>query len=133
MNKMHKKQILEEAMERIMYCRELQENYMTCLTYLRRKDRDFSVAGDSIYTALMQSELEEWRNLLIWGITCDHNTVDRIKAAVHERFLAERMHVASWFHNGETPSGWLTSDEKEFREMAKKAFAPKEGGQDERA
>ena len=38
------------------------------------------------------------------------------------------MSVKSWLHpSGISPSSWLASDEEEFREMAKKAFAPKEG------
>ncbi len=123
---MNKEQMLEQSMERIMYCRELQQNYMACVEFLRKKDRDFKIGDDIVYTTLMRSELDEWRNLLIWGLTCSHEAIDRIKAAVHERFLADRMHVAHWFQNDEYPSSWLTADEEEFREMAKKAFAPKD-------
>jgi hypothetical protein len=73
----------------------------------------------------MQWELDEWRSLLLWGMVADQELQDRVKAAAHERFLADRMDVAKWFTGKENPSRYLTADDEEFRAMAKKAFAPK--------
>lgn len=73
---------------------------------------------------LIEKELGEWRNLCMWGLTVTDAERDRIKTAVHERFLRNGMSVAHWWNNGVAPSSYLTADEEQFREMARKAFAP---------
>lgn len=126
---MSKKNILEETMTRIMQIREMQESYMNCVQALRRKDRDYQHGDRKVFNDLCQWELDEWRNLLLWGIVCDQPTRDRAKAAAHERFLSERHSVAEWLNDGVRPNKWLVADEEEFRKMAKEAFAPKGGEQ----
>ena len=114
-------------MGRIMQVREMQTAYLACTSALQRRNRDYQQGDGKVFTDLMQWELDEWRNLLTWGIVMDDATQDRIKAAVHERFLADKMHVADWFHNKEEPGRWLTADETEFRKMAKQSFLGKGG------
>lgn len=123
---MSKKQMLEEAMARICYVRELQQAYLACTTALQRRNREYKVGDNKVYYDLMQWELAEWRGLLMWALVADQDTQDRIKAAAHERFLSDRMEVASWFHDGVHPGRYLSADEEEFRRMAKEAFKPKE-------
>ena len=122
---MNKEQMIEEAMNRIMQVREMQEAYLACTSALQRKHSDYKLGDGKVFNDLMAWELEEWRGLLMWGMLVDQKTKDRIKAAAHERFLSDRMHVADWFNNGINPRSWLTCDEKEFRKMAKEAFSPK--------
>ena len=119
---MNKTKITEDIMTRIMYIREMQEAYLACTSALRRRNRDYDKGDGKVFQDLMEWELEEWRNLSMWGLTLDEKTQTKIKAAVHERFLSDKMHVANWFHNGESPSSWRVSDEDEFRAMARKAF-----------
>ena len=126
---MNKQQMLEEAMGRIMQIREMQESYVACVHALRRGDRDYQAGDGKVLNDLIAWELKEWRSLLLWGIVCDQATQDRVKAAVHERFLSDRMDVSEWFNNGISPGKWLTADEDEFRKMAKDEFSPKGGGQ----
>lgn len=126
---MNKKTTLEETMGRIMQIREMQEAYMTCVSALRRKDRDYQHGDSKVFNDLSKWELDEWRNLLLWGIVCDQPTQDRVRAAAHERFLSDRHSVAEWLNDGIRPGKWLTADEEEFRRMAKEAFAPKGGDQ----
>ena len=119
---MNKNKILEDIMTRIMHIREMQEGYLACTTALKRRDRDYKQGDGKVFSDLMKWELDEWRNLSMWGLTGDQKTQDKIKSAVHERFLSDKMHVADWFHNGESPSSWKVSTEEEFRAMARKAF-----------
>lgn len=80
----------------------------------------------NLHRELLDSELHEWRNLFMWALTLGDEARDRIKAAAHERFLRDGMHVAHWLTpEGTTPGKWLSTDEEEFREMARAAFAPK--------
>ena len=81
--------------------------------------------GD-IINKLYEEEMVEWRKLAMWGLTLDDADRDRIKAAVHQRFLRDGMSVHDWMSDGVAAGSWLSSDEAEFRAMAKKAFAPKE-------
>ena len=78
----------------------------------------------NIRRILMDKEIAEWRNLCMWGLTVSDDERDRIKLAVHERFLRKEMSVSHWWNNGVTPSSYLSADEEQFREMARKAFAP---------
>ena len=117
--------MIEQALERIAYIRELQEGYIAGQTFLQRRDRDYKRGDGKLLSDLMQAELDEWRNLLMWALVADIDTQDRIKAAAHQRFLSERHAVAQWFNDGAYPSSWLKADENEFREMARKAFAPR--------
>ena len=119
---MNKKEILEGIMTRIMHIREMQEGYLACTSALQRRDRWYKQGDGKVLNDLMKWELDEWRNLSMWGLTVDQKTQDAIKKAVHERFLSDKMEVASWFHNGDSPASWKVSTESEFRAMAKKAF-----------
>jgi len=119
---MNKTEIIEDIMTRIMYIREMQEGYLACTSALQRRNRDYDKGDGKVFQDLMEWELEEWRNLAMWGLTLDEKTQTKIKAAVHDRFLSDKMDVAKWFHNGESPSSWRVSDEDEFRAMARKAF-----------
>ena len=109
-------------MTRIMHIREMQEGYLACTSALQRRDRWYKQGDGKVLNDLMKWELDEWRNLSMWGLTVDQKTQDAIKKSVHERFLSDKMEVASWFHNGDSPSSWKVSTEAEFRAMAKKAF-----------
>lgn len=74
---------------------------------------------------LIQRELEAWRDLAMWGLTLDDAERNRVKAAVHERFLRDGMHVAKWFSGGRDTGSWLAADDEAFRAMAREYFAPK--------
>lgn len=123
---MNTKKMIEEAMNRIMHVREMQEAYLACTTALQRKHSDYKLGDGKVFNDLIAWELEEWRGLLMWGMVIDQETKDRIKAAAHERFLSNRMDVSKWFNNGIHPNSWLIANEKDFREMAKEAFSPKD-------
>lgn len=123
---MNKKKMIEDVMLRIMQIREMQTAYLTCTTALGRRNHEYKQGDGKVFSDLMQWELDEWRGLLMWGIVADQPTQDRIKAAAHERFLSDRNDVSKWFTGEEVPSRYLAADDEEFREMAKKAFSPKE-------
>ena len=120
----YKKQLLEESLERIMHVREMIESFGAITSYLSNHGRESINQGD-ILSMLYERELNEWRGLFMWGLVADEKTRDRVKAAAHERFLSDRMHVAHWMFNGENPSSWLVKDEEEFRAATKEMFAPK--------
>lgn len=64
--------------------------------------------------------------MAMWGLTLDDAERNRIKAAAHHRFLRDGISVGTWLNDGVEPSKWLTSDAEEFRDMARKAFGPKD-------
>ena len=90
--------------------------YISSATYRER------VINSNLRELLIEEELEEWRNLCMWGLTVDDKTRDRIKVAARQRFLRDDISVAHWLNNGVMPGHWLVADEDEFKEMAKKAF-----------
>lgn len=82
--------------------------------------------GLGLRARLWEIEANEWRSLFMWGLTLDDAERDRIRAAAYDRFLGDSASVGHWLSpSGVTQSGWMAADEDEFREMARKAFAPK--------
>lgn len=120
-------QMVEEALGRIEQIQAHESAIHAaarCITE-RRQHQDFKIDYGTLLDLLHQEETKEWRNMFMWAITLDDTERERVKAAAHQRFLSDRMHVAHWINNGISPSSWLSADEDEFREMAKAAFMPK--------
>jgi hypothetical protein len=117
--------MIEQAMVRIeilqAHWKALSE---ACNHIHMRKQHNFKLETGNIFETLVQEELHEWRNLFMWALTVDDDVRNRIKAAAHERFLSENTCVSSWLNDGVIPTRWLSSDEDEFREMARKVFMP---------
>lgn len=80
----------------------------------------------NIVNKLYEEEMVEWRKLAMWGLTLDDADRDRIKAAVHQRFLRDGMSVHDWMNDGVAAATGFLATKAEFRAMAKTAFAPKE-------
>lgn len=123
--KLTNKDIVIGCLERIDILQEHIRRVSAALSYMRMLDRRADVDADDIIHKLTRLENDEYRKLAMWGLTLDDADRDRIKAAVHHRFLRDGMSVADWINGGVTPGSWLTSDEAEFRAMAKKAFSPR--------
>ena len=118
-----------EALERIEVLRKHMSACESAAYHLRNRDgyyRETPTGWEELRRGLMQAELDEWRGVMMFGLTLDSKKRDRIKAAAHERFLKEGTTVAHWWNDGTPPGQWLVADEDKFREMARKAFAPKE-------
>ena len=127
--KLTNKEMVIEALERIEILHTHISNVMQAQSHIMHIRPGKEVSYGNLYTVLMEEEMHEWRSVVMWGLTLDDKDRDRIKAAVHNRFLNDKMHIAHWLNNGITPSRWLSADEEEFRAMVRKAFAPKgEGG-----
>ena len=124
--KLTTKDIVIGCLERIGVLQEHVRRVNDALIYINMIDSFAKVDAGDIIIRLTMSENNEWRKLSMWALTLDGADQDRIKAAVHQRFLRDGMSVADWINGGVTPGWWLQSDEEEFRAMAKKAFAPKE-------
>lgn len=118
--------IVVQCMERIELVQQHIKNIDNAKYFLSESRRWEKVDCTSLRNALFESEIDEWRKLAMWGLTLDDSERDRIKAAVHDRFMRDEMYVADWFSGGVSPGHWLSSDETAFREMAKVAFSPKE-------
>lgn len=123
--KLTKKDIVEQCLQRIELVQHHVQNIDNAARFLGEAKRWESVDVGNLRDGLIEQELSEWRKLAMWGLTLEEAERDRIKAAVHDRFMRDGMHVADWFSGGVSPSSWLSSDEAEFREMAKVAFSPK--------
>lgn len=124
--KITNKQVVEECMARIEQLQTHIKAIEAAAWCLRARRRSVDVDYGNIHDLPISEELEEWRNLAMWGLTLDDAERDRVKAAVHHRFLRDGMSVGMWINDGVEPSKWLTSDAEEFRDMARKAFGPKE-------
>lgn len=116
-----KKEMLEQALERIMHIREMIESFHAIRSYLTNRGRD-SINCGTIHEELYRRELDEWQGLLMWGLICDNDTRDRLKAAAYDRFLADRMDVRKWMFGGDEPSSWLVAEEDEFRKNVRELF-----------
>lgn len=125
--KFNNKKMVEECMIRIEMISKKIDELDSIVSFLYgRKYRGWNAELGNLRSTLIEEELNEWRNLFLWGLTLDNEERDRIKAAAYNRFLSDRMTVSHWFNNGISPSTWLVSDDEEFRKMAKEAFKPKE-------
>lgn len=122
--------MIEECLIRIMQVREMQESYMTCTNALEKRNLNYNKGDGKVLEDLISWELDEWRGLLLWGLVADQPTQDRIKAAAHERFLSNKRSVRQWLNNDIAPDRYLSATDEEFRDMAKKAFAPNEKSND---
>lgn len=120
-----KQQMVEDIMGRICVLQEHIYNLEVATSYLMQGGRKAIDAGE-IRSELVEKELEAWRQLCMWGLVVDRKTKDRIKAAVHQRFLSKDMSVGYWLNNGVKPLMWLGADEKKFRDMCKHAFLEEE-------
>jgi len=124
--KLTKKHIVIGCLERIEVLQEHAMRVNDAFYYIRSLDRRTEIDHGDIINKLYEEEMDEWRKLAMWGLTLDDADRDRIKAAVHQRFLRDGLSVHDWMSDGVAAGSWLSSDEAEFREMAKKAFGPKE-------
>lgn len=123
--KLTNKEIVSQCMERVK-CWQHHCAAIDAACYALNNDkRHVSVETGNLRDLVIQRELDAWRDLAMWGLTLDKDERDRIKAAVHERFLRDGMNVAKWFSNGRDPGSWLAADDEEFRAMAREYFAPK--------
>lgn len=121
--KITNRQLVEQALVRIEQLHE----HITAVDsarYIAERHSDGKALGIDLRHALIERELDEWRNVFLWALTLEPAEQERIKAAAHERFLSDNQSVAHWFNDGDTPSMWLDADEKQFRAMARKAFGP---------
>ena len=122
--KLTNKDMVLQCMQRI----EALQHAVGMLDQIKRmiyeEGRQKTIDEGNLRQILIDKELGEWRNVAMWGLTLSDDERDRVKAAVHQRFLRDDMHVAFWFNGGELPTSWMRADEDAFREMARKAFAP---------
>ena len=124
--KLTNKSIVVGCLERIEVLQEHVRRVSDAVHYIRSLDRRTEIDHVDIINKLYEEEMIEWRKLAMWGLTLDDADRDRIKAAVHQRFLRDGMAVHDWMSDGVAAGYWLSSDEEEFRAMAKKAFSPKD-------
>ncbi len=124
--KLTNKSIAVGCLERIEVLQEHVRRVNDAVHYIRSLNRRTEIDHVDIINKLYEEEMVEWRKLAMWGLTLDDAGRDRIKAAVHQRFLRDGMSVHDWMSDGVAAGSWLSSDEAEFRAMAKKAFGPKE-------
>ena len=79
---------------------------------------------DGTIDALYRLEMNQWHNLMMFGLCLEGEERDRIKAEVRQRFLGDVASVKEWLGDGS--GAWLAADEDAFRDMVRKAFAPRE-------
>lgn len=126
------RKIAEEQLVKIEMLQQMIQEFSHMTSFLHNlRIFEGKVDAGNIHHLLIQRELSEWRNLFMFALTLSDEERDRIKAAAYERFLRDDMNVSSWMSpSGISPSFWLASDEEEFRAMARKAFGPREKGEE---
>lgn len=92
--------------------------------YAREQNKFAEISSGNLREILYGIEIDQWRKLLMWGITLDDKDRDRIKGMVHNRFLSHNMGVIDWLNNGIQPSRWFSAEEDEFRSLVEKTFYP---------
>jgi hypothetical protein len=122
---MTKKEMVERAMTSVMLAQEHRKAVHAAVHFVRRDGHSELGVPPELDAALWRAEAEAWSTLLMWGLVADESMQDRIKAAAYAHFLADRTSVKQYLDTDNT-GGWLHSDEVAFREMARKAFAPRE-------
>lgn len=123
--KLSNKKLVQEILERIELIQQHIKNLEQAAWFVSARRRSEAVDYGNLRSQLIDTELDEWRNLFMWGLTLTQEEQERIKAVAFQRFLRDGMGVAHWLNDGVQPGCWLDADEKEFRKMAKEAFYPK--------
>lgn len=122
--KVTNKALTMQIMERIEILHQHVQNIESAQRFLKER---FRKHPEGLRAALIEQELDEWRSMLMWAITLTPDEQERIKVAVYDRFIGEKAGVSHWLsETGETPGMWLEADDKAFRDMAQRAFAPQE-------
>lgn len=118
------KDLVLQTLERIECIHQMLDQLQNIVHFCSNR-YESSNTGSELHTKLIEKELNEWRNLMMWCLTLTGDEQDRVKSAVYDRFLNDGMCVSHWLSSdGKTPSRWLLADEEEFRTMAKELFAP---------
>lgn len=115
--KVTREQMARESLERIELLQEHTRAVDAAAYCISARDRHAKIDHGNLRDKLIQAELDEWRKLFMWAITLDDDERARIKAAAHERFLSDRMHVADWFSGGTSPGVWLELDSANLARM----------------
>lgn len=124
-----------QALERIAVIRKYLSFFDGALQYVNNHITSYNeVIGEKdLRNRLVQLELEEWRNIAMWGLTLSEEDQDRIRAILYERFFAEKngvkADVSRWWSDSFPPGSFLTATVEEFREMVRKVFFPRNSGE----
>jgi hypothetical protein len=122
--------VIRNILEQIKYVETLKRHVDTAIHYLQQRNPHRQIDFGDFRASLFQAELDLYRELFMWALTVDEKEQARIRAAAHQRFIGDSKDVSRYMNpDGFTLDSWLSCDEHEFREMAKKAFAPKGGAQ----
>jgi hypothetical protein len=121
---MTKKDVIEQALTRVLQAQEHRTAVHAAVHFVRQGGYPCDVPHE-LEAELLRLEAEAWSTLTLWGLVADTDTQDRIKTAAHEHYLSDRKSVAGYLDPGNA-GAWLHSDETAFREMARKAFAPRD-------
>lgn len=118
------KDVIIDTLASIEAAQEQLIRFDEMLSYIRGHNRYTELSTGNIRETIYGIEINQWRRLLMWAITLTDEERDRIKAAVHHRFLRKDQSIIDWINGGISPSFWYTAEEVEFRELVEKTFAP---------
>lgn len=122
---MKNKEVVENLLVQVQCIQEHLRNFDSICSFLLNDGfGHITIDTGDIRSRLCEKELALWQAIGMWGLTLDDKTRDRIKCAVYDRMLKGKSVCEFLSDDGTPPGRWLASDEKEFREMARKAFAP---------
>lgn len=124
--KLTNREIVEQILERIKLIQQHTCAVIAAKNYANRTFHTSDQLGEDLIDRLCHMETEEWRNLFMWGLTLTEKEQERIKTAAYKKFLSDGISVANWWNDNTYPGHYFDVDEKEFREMARKVFGPKE-------
>ena len=120
------KKMVEQALENIRTLAEHQKAVQAALYRVRDmspRHASSEINEGNLYQTLIRLELDQWRDLFMFGMTLDDEEKERIQAAGVARFLSDGMYVGHYITNRHgDPTSYWTADEKEFREMVKNTF-----------
>ncbi len=120
------KAVVKNLMVQIEIAQTHIRNLDSILHYLSSVSPGEKLNIGDVRSRLIARELSLWQDICMWGLTLDNDARDRIKAAAYDRMLKDKAVCSYLSEDGTTPGRWLSSDAAEFREMARKAFAPAE-------
>lgn len=124
--KFNKRATVESLLVRLEVLQTHTNNIRAACAHLQARGHREAIECGDLQNLLHEEECETWKNLFMWAMTLSDADRDRIKCLAHDVFLKEHVSVVEIWQDTGSFGAYLAADDDAFREMARKAFAPRE-------
>jgi len=131
--KIDSQSILRQALQKIELIQEAYR-HVEDARYLVRNEvynrNENTNVGLDLRSALIEMELDAWRNMFLMSLSLPEKLLKRIRMAAHDRFHGIGKNMSSWISTtGFGPSHWLDAAPEEIEETVAKWLKGENGNE----